>query len=82
MTKNKGVARGGPWSPGPPIECCLALLRNNNEQVSDFRLNFSWVMFKMCYFSNKFSTIAKRWGFSTQTTLNFRFWWPEVAWVC
>jgi len=34
---SKGVAREG---AGPrdlsPIECCLALLRTNNEQVKDF----------------------------------------------
>jgi len=39
----KGVARRG-----SAIECCLALLRTNNEQVSDF----------LSY--NKFSKIANR----------------------
>jgi len=29
-----------------------------------FRLNFSWGMSKMHYFSNKFSKIAKRWELS------------------
>jgi len=30
-------------------------------------------------FSNKFSKIAKRWGLSTPSPLNIRFWWPEVV---
>jgi len=27
-----------------------------------FRLSLRWNMFVICYFSNKFSKIAKRWG--------------------
>jgi len=56
------------------LESCPPLPKNiqytrafpNNEQVSDFRLNFSWGMSKMRYFNNKFSKI--------------RCWWSEVAW--
>jgi len=33
----KGRSQRGTGGLGPlPIECCLALLRTNNEQVSDF----------------------------------------------
>jgi len=33
----KGVARGGPGGPDPSqSKYCLALLRTNNEQISDF----------------------------------------------
>jgi len=42
----KGVARGG--APPSPI-----------EMFQIFRLNFSWNMPKIHYFSNKFSKIAK-----------------------
>jgi len=35
---------------------------------------------KMHYFSNKFSKIAKRWGYPTPVTLKLRFWWSEVTW--
>jgi len=35
-------------------------------------------MFKMRYFDNKFSKIAKRWGL--YATVNLWFWWSEVAW--
>jgi len=32
-----GRSQRGAEDPGPlPIECCLALLRTNNKQVSDF----------------------------------------------
>jgi len=24
------------WSPGPPIECCFALLKIDNDQVLEF----------------------------------------------
>jgi len=37
-----------------------------------FRLNFSWGMSKMHYFSNKFSKITK--------PLNLQHWWLEVLW--
>jgi len=33
---------------------------------------------KMHYFSNKFSKIAKRWGFFATSVLNLQHWWPEV----
>jgi len=45
-----------------------------------FRLNFSWKMPKMHYFSNKCSKIAKRWMLSAPSAPNLRFWWPEVSW--
>jgi len=37
--KYKGIAKGGPRGPAPhlpPNKCYLAVLRTNNEQVSDF----------------------------------------------
>jgi len=37
-------------------------------------------MSKTHYFSNKVSKIAKRWGLSAPSSLNLRFWWPEVTW--
>jgi len=39
-------------------------------------------MSKMHYFSNKFSKIAKRWGFFAFPTapLNLQYWWPAVPW--
>jgi len=47
----KGVAKGlGPH----PIKMLFQI----------FRLNFSWNMYKMYYFSNKFLNIAKRCGLS------------------
>jgi len=33
ISGTKGVARGGPGSQASPVECSLALLRINNEQV-------------------------------------------------
>jgi len=55
--------------PAPPIEMLFQI----------FRLNFSWNMSKMHYFSNKFSKIAKRYrGFPPPATLNLQHWWPEV----
>jgi len=64
VTVIKGATKGGPGLLPPQIECCLALLSNNNEQVLYFQANFSWDMSTMRYFSNKFT----------------RFWWSEVAW--
>jgi len=47
--RSQGVSPGG---PGPhPIKMWFQI----------FRLNFSWNMSKIHYFSNKFSKIAKRW---------------------
>jgi len=67
----KGVSRGGRVPPPPPpIEMMFQV----------YRLNFSWDMPKMHYFSNKFSKIAKRWELSAPAPLNLRFWWPEVTW--
>jgi len=39
----------------------------NNFQI--FRLNFSWSTSKIHCFSNKFSKIAKRWGFSAPSVV-------------
>jgi len=36
-------------------------------------------MSKMHYFSNKFSKIAKRWGFPLPAPSFLRFWWSEVT---
>jgi len=53
-TEHKGVAKGAP-GPHPPIEMLFQIVS----------LNFSGDMSKlMHYFSNKFSKIAKRQGFS------------------
>jgi len=41
--------------------CYLALLSTNNAQVSGFRLNFSWDLSQVCYFSNS-SPIAFDFG--------------------
>jgi len=38
-------------------------------------------MTKIHCFSNKFSKIAKRWGFPRQASFNLWFWWPKVAWL-
>jgi len=64
----------GPKGPGfPPIEMLFQV----------FRLNSSWDMpkmyYKMYYFSNKFSKIAKHWDSPPPAHLNLRFWWPEVT---
>jgi len=60
--------QGGP-SPTPPnVDSHYSEPIMNKFLI--FRLNFSWGMSKMHYFSNKFSKIVK---------LNDR-WWPEVAW--
>jgi len=67
---SKGVTIG--WAqPTPQLKCCIALIRTNNEQVSDFMQNFNGDMFKMHYryFRNKFSKIAKRWGFPASSAL-------------
>jgi len=58
----KGVARGAQEARPPPI-----------EMFQVFKLNFSRDVPKMHYFSNKFSEIAKRWGFSAPAPLNFHF---------
>jgi len=46
-----------------------------------FRLNFSWDVSKMRNFNNKFSKIAKHWGFCVpmQRPINLRFWWRKVS---
>jgi len=51
LIRGKSVARG---PAPPPIEMLFQI----------FRLNFSWDMSKMHYFSNEFSKIAKCWGLS------------------
>jgi len=54
----KGVARGWAQRARPPsIEMLFQI----------FRLNFSWDMSKMHYFSNKFSKIAKCWELSASS---------------
>jgi len=55
--QTKGVARW--WAP--PIEMLFYI----------FKLNFSWDMSKMHYFSGKFSKIVKRWGGSPQRHSTF-----------
>jgi len=37
-------------------------------------------MSKMHYFCNKFSKIAKCWGFPPSAPLSVQYWWPEVPW--
>jgi len=37
-------------------------------------------MYKMHYFSDKFSKISKRWGFPPPVPLNLQYWWLEVPW--
>jgi len=54
------LARGGSREPiPPPIKMLLQI----------FRLNFSFDMSKMHYFSNKFKKIAKRWGLSALVSI-------------
>jgi len=37
-------------------------------------------MSKMHYISNKFSKIAKHWGFPSPAPLNLQYWWLKVQW--
>jgi len=61
-----GLRESGP----PPIKMLFQI----------FRLNLSWDLSEMYYFSNKFSKIFKRWGFPPPAPLNLQYWKPEIPW--